>query len=382
MNVVFLLQDSRSLYGAEQASLHLLAGLKAAGAGVQAILMKELRLGDAPSPLADALRSLVPLVEFPVRGRWSPALVRQIRETMDSSPSAILHSTGYKADWHAAAASDAGARFPLVATVHGWLFRRNLKERLFQELDLRSLRRFSRVVVLSRFYESYLRRRGFHPLQIARIPTGVQPDQWIDRPAAQSLWSQPNAPFVFGALGRLSQEKNHALLLRASAILAKELDCSPRPWSIRIAGDGPSLPALRRLARRLDVADRVAWLGWTESKSFFPSVHVLVQPSRVENQPLSVMEAMAWMRPVVATRSGGLPELVLHGETGWLVPDRDPRALARAMKLCLVSPERSRDAGERGRSVLERNFSFAQMVDDHLGLYDAVLAGFHRSPGS
>lgn len=382
MKVVFLLQDSRSLYGAEQATLRLVSGLKSAGADVRAILMEELRLRNAQSPLADSLRALVDVDVVPLRKRWSPALVRRIRETMASSPHAILHSTGYKADCHAAAASNRGSAFPLVATVHGWLFRRNLKERLFQELDVRALRTFSRVVVLSRFYESYLRRRGFHPLQLARIPAGFDPGEWIERPVAQSLWSQTNAPFVFGALGRLSQEKNHALLLRAAAVLAKELDTSPRPWSIRIAGDGPLLPSLRRLARRLDVEDRVEWLGWSDSNRFFRSVHVLVQPSRVENQPQSVMEAMAWLRPVLATRSGGLPELVSHGETGWLVPDRDARAMARAMKDCLVSPERARAAGERGRDVLERNFPFAQMVDDHLGLYDALLAGFRRNPRS
>ena len=371
MKIVFLLQDTRSLYGAEQATLRLVGGLVAAGIPVRVLLLHEHRLGAGASPLADALRREVPVTAIPVRGRYSRAAVLQIRDFMEREKGAVLHSTGYKADWHAGLASKWGSLFPLVSTVHGWLFRWHLKERLFQALNIRILRQFSRVIVLCDFYESYLKRCGLSPLQIAQIPTGIRADSVVSRAEARQLWEAPAEVFTFGLLGRLSEEKNHTLLLRAAARLAKDLDASPRSWRILIAGDGPLREKLRRKIAQFQLSDRVELAGWMPSSDFFRRVHVLVQCSRVENQPMSVMEAMAWMRPVIATRAGGLPELVLNGETGCLVRNRNVRALTAAMRDCLVAPEKAHAAGLRARDRIERDYSFDRMIQDHIGLYGA-----------
>ena len=375
MKVVFLMQDTRSWYGAEQATVRLVAGLAAAGAEVRVLLLQEARLGAAPSPLAEALRQAVPVTDVPVAGRFSRRAVAQIRDFMAAERADVLHATGYKADWHAMLASRNARLFPVIATVHGWLFRWNLKERLYQALDLRALRRFSRVIVLCDFYERYLRRHGLSPLQIARIPTGVEAGRIVAPAEAGRLWGNPGEVFTFGLLGRLSAEKNHDLVLRAAVRLAKHLNTSPRPWRILIAGGGPRREWLRRRIARLGLADRVELAGWLPAPEFFRRVHVLVQCSRVENQPLSVLEAMAWMRPVIATRAGGLPELVRDGETGWLVPRSGVRALAAVMRACLVAPEAAEAAGRRGREVLERDYAFDRMVQEHLELYRAECRG-------
>ena len=375
MKVAILLQDTRALYGAEQATLRLAEGLASAGIAVRAVLLRETRLGTGASPLAEAFRRRMPVEEIPVEGRFSRAAVGKLRDFMARERVDVLHSTGYKADWHAGLASKWGQLFPVVSTVHGWLFRWELKERLFQALNVRTLRRFSRVVALSGFYERHLRRCGLNPLQIARIPTGVRAGEIADRAEARRLWESPGEIFTFGLLGRLSSEKNHAVLLRAAARLARDLDSSPRSWRILIAGDGPLRQDLRRRIGRLGLADRVTLAGWMDSGEFFRQVHVLVQCSRVENQPLSVMEAMAWMRPTIATRAGGLPELVRDGETGRLVAKRSARALAAAMKDCLVAPEKAHAAGLRARDVLEREYSFDRMISDHAGMYAAECRG-------
>ena len=375
MKVAFLLQDTRTLYGAEQATVRLVAGLVAAGVDVRVLLLRETRLGPGASPLAEALERVAPTAAIPVRGRFSRAAVAAIRDFAARERIDVLHSTGYKADCHAALAARGDALFPTVATVHGWLFRWNLKERLFHALNVAALRRFSRVIVLSDFYERYLRRRGLAPVQLARIPTGVDADGIVARAEARRLWETPDEPFTFGFLGRLSEEKNVALLLAATRRLARDLEASPRSWRIRIAGDGPLRGKLRRQIARSGLADRVELAGWMASADFFRRVHVLVQCSQVENQPLSVLEAMAWMRPTIATRAGGLPELVVDGATGCLVPKGRARALAAAMKECLVAPEKAHAAGLRARERLEREFPFDRMVRDHVGLYEAEARG-------
>ena len=375
MKVAFLLQDTRTLYGAEQATVRLIEGLVAAGISVQAILLQETRLGTGGSPLAEALRRCVPLTEIPVGGRFSRSAIGQIREIVARDRIDVLHSTGYKADAHAVWASKCSALFPVVSTVHGWLFRWDWKERLFQALNVAALRRFSRVIVLCGFYERYLRRCGLSPLQIAQIPTGIRAEAVVSRAEARQLWEAPGEVFTFGLLGRLSEEKNHALLLRSAVRLAKDLETSPRSWRILIAGDGPLRDNLRRNIARFHLADRVEWVGWMPAADFFRRVHVLVQCSRVENQPLSVMEAMAWMRPTFATRAGGLPGWVQDGATGSLVRKGSARALAAAMKECLVAPEKAHAAGLRARDRLERDFPFDRMIRDHIGLYAAEGKG-------
>lgn len=375
MKVVFLLQDTRAIYGAEQATIRLVAGLAGTGIAVRALLLQETRLGAGGSSLADALRREVPVTEIPVSGRFSRAAVRQIREFMEQERADVLHSTGYKADWHAGLASQWGRLFPVVSTVHGWLFRWKLKERLFQALNIHALRRFSRVIVLSDFYERYLRRCGLTPLQLAMIPTGVRADTIATRSEAGQLWDQSNAVFSFGLLGRLSQEKNHAMLIKAAARLARNLETSPRSWRILIAGEGPLRNKLQARIARLGLSDRVTLAGRMEPREFFRQVHVLVQCSRVENRPMSVLEAMAWMRPAIATRAGGLPEQISDGDTGILVSKRSSRALAAAMQAYLTAPENVRAAGLRARERLETEYPFDRMMRDHIGLYAAECRG-------
>jgi len=373
MKVAFLLQDTRSLYGAERATLQLIEGLVEAGISVRVLLMRESRMGTGISPVAEALRQRVPLKEIPVAGRFSRAAVEQIREDMATEQVEVLHSLGYKADWHAGLASRWGKLFPVVSTVHGWLFRWNWKERLFQALNIRALRRFNRVIVLCDFYEQYLRRCGLSPVQLAQIPTGLQESRLVPVSVARALWDAPQEIFTFGMLGRLSSEKEHHQLIRAAKRLSREFDQSPRPWRILIAGDGPLQKGLTRQIQRAGLADRVTLAGRMDSADFFRQVHVLVQCSRVENQPLSVMEAMSWMRPVIATRAGGLPELVVDGETGALVPLGSVRRLKEALKAYWISPEQAQACGMRGREALLQNFPYNRMVEDTIGVYDAAV---------
>jgi glycosyltransferase involved in cell wall biosynthesis len=384
MKLHFLMQDTRALYGAERATLRLVSGLASAGAEVRVLLLDEARLdASVPSPLADAFRAIAPVETIPVSGRFSRAAVHRIRDILlAAGTGALLHSTGYKADVHAVLASRSSRLFPVVSTVHGWLFRRDLKERLFLAANLWALRRCSRVIVLSAFYENYLRRRGFTPLQLALIPTAFPADAVPPTPAADALWRDPDAPFTFGMLGRLSEEKDHDTFLRAAARLARLTSGAPRPWRLLIAGDGPLRDRIARRIARLGLTDRTTLAGPMDSADFFRRTHVLVQCSLVENQPMSVMEAMSWARPTIATRAGGLPEWITPPistdapdpeSTGWLVPLRDPTALAATMHRCLLSPGLTQAIGLRARQRLLSSPDYPSMLRDHLGLYSALL---------
>lgn len=150
-------------------------------------------------------------------------------------------------------------------------------------------------------------------------------------------------------VGRLSPEKGQLLLVDAVA----ELRAGGVPAEILLVGDGPSRQAIERRAAELGVGGSIRIAGWQGSEEVRASIsrcRALVLPSFSEGIPVVLMEAMALRRPVIATHVGGIPELVRHGECGWLVPPGSSLALAGAMREALRSPpERLDRMGEAGR---------------------------------
>jgi glycosyltransferase involved in cell wall biosynthesis len=107
--------------------------------------------------------------------------------------------------------------------------------------------------------------------------------------------------------------------------------------------------------------------------SLLPLMDLFVLPSLYEGFGIAILEAMAAGRPVVATAVGGIPEVVVHGETGLLVPPGDPVALADALHELLAHPERARALGARGRERAREKFRIESIVRQHEALYEACL---------
>src|SRR5205823_12324570 len=137
-------------------------------------------------------------------------------------------------------------------------------------------------------------------------------------------------------------EKDVATLLHAAALVVRQ-----RPaFRLRIAGDGPCLPALRGLAKQLGLDDQVAFLGEVRDVAgLLATARLFVLPSLTEGISLTLLEAMSCGLPVVATRVGGNPEVIVDGQTGLLVPPGDPPALAAAILQLLGDETRCRNLG-------------------------------------
>lgn len=176
------------------------------------------------------------------------------------------------------------------------------------------------------------------------------------------------------AVGRLVDKKGFGVLLEAApAVLAARPDAR-----LVIGGGGDLEEPLRRRARELGIADRVAFpgpLSHPEALALIARGDVFVMPSlrdqrgNVDGLPIVVLEAMAAGRPVVASDVAGLPLAVADGETGVLVPERDPAALASAVGELLADPERARRFGEAGRRRVERELNWAAVAAIHDRLY-------------
>lgn len=167
-------------------------------------------------------------------------------------------------------------------------------------------------------------------------------------------------PTVF-AVGRCVPKKGFADLLQTVRLLADR----NLAVQVRIAGDGPLLPQLQDQAADLGIAGRVEFLGSVpqatiraelERADLFALPSVPVDDGDIDGIPVSLMEAMAVGCPVISTRVSGIPELVVDGESGLLVPPRDPQALAAAIERLATDPELYRELGDGGRGMIEREF--------------------------
>ncbi len=362
MKIAFLLQDTDRLYGAERATLDLARGLASAGMSCAVWLIEETRLGLQGSDVKAAVQAAgLPYVGLPVHSAFSRDLLRLLRERVPEDQPEVVHTIGPKATVHVAWALK--GRLPLVSTVHGWLFRPDIKERFYEWLELRAFRQFDRVITLSRHYEQWLAGRVGGG-RVVRLPSGFD----IDRATAGGSASAP-AGMTFGMLGRLSWEKHHELFFRAARRFLNQGGAA----KFLVAGEGMERARLERLRAALDLDKVVEMAGYLPSPEFFRRVNVLVQCSRMENLPYSMMEAMAWQRPVIATRVGGLPDLVEDGVNGFLVePEDDETALAERMSRLAKDRELAVRMGQAGRTKLEKEFTPASCIQGHVQLYREI----------
>jgi glycosyltransferase involved in cell wall biosynthesis len=171
------------------------------------------------------------------------------------------------------------------------------------------------------------------------------------------------------SVGRLQTPKDPLSFLRALALVRG-------PFRASLVGDGPDRPAVERELERLGLGGRVTLQGTRDDvPELLASSHVFVLSSHSEALPVSLLEAMAAGLPVVATQVGGVPELVVDGETGLLVPAGDPPGLAAALQRMVDDPALRARLGAAGRARVEEHFRLDMFLEAHLDLYRRALAG-------
>jgi glycosyltransferase involved in cell wall biosynthesis len=255
-----------------------------------------------------------------------------------------------------------GLRTRLVGT-------RRVDFRLQGPLSRRKYRACTRVIAVSQAIRDVLRADGLGEDLLRVVYEGVaeRPPQPGGREALAAAGIPPDAPLI-GNVAALTGHKDHETLLQAFARVSAR---HPGAW-LAVVGEGELRAELERKAASLKL-DRCRFLGFRKDlDALIPAFHLFCLSSHMEGLGTSLLDAMCFARPVVATRAGGIPEAVADGETGLLSAPRDPDALAKNLLAVLADAALAERLGQAGRERFRRTFTTSRMVEGTLAVYQEV----------
>ncbi|MBV9850780.1 MAG: glycosyltransferase family 4 protein [Armatimonadetes bacterium] len=229
---------------------------------------------------------------------------------------------------------------------------------------------FSRIVAVSESVRRTLIGSGMNPSRVETIHHGTDVEAFTQTsmtPAeSRSQLGIPADVLGVGIVGRISEEKGHHVLLQAAESLSGRY-----PLRLVIIGDGPDEAAIKQMAHDIGIADRVIFTGFRDDVNNAINALDIVVSASTWDEPCSavVQQAMALCKPVIGTRAGGTPEMIVEGQTGLLVPPSDAGALAEALARLAGDAFLRKRLGAAGRLRVEACFSLRGMMDKIEELY-------------
>lgn len=344
---------------------------KRPGIALSVVLFNDGRLAD------EIRRCNVPVTVLPESSLGMHQLVRKFVAFCQANRFDLIHTHKYKDNLVGSIAAGYCGIPHLVRTIHGLAepFRglEAMKMRLYDAADDLAIRaKADRVVAVSGEIAKILQARYGEHL-VAHIYNGVRLGGICPQKTpkeVRSLLRVSDSVRLIGVVGRLTAVKGHQHFLEALVKMNR------RASDIHgvIVGDGPLRESLQSQAHALGLADRVHFVGHRDDTyDFMRALDVFVLPSLHEGIPMVLLEAMALTRPIVASRIGGIPEVVHDGVHGLLVPVGDAGALADACLRHLTDGELAARCAAAARSRVEQHFSSEAMADHMCRLYAEVI---------
>jgi glycosyltransferase involved in cell wall biosynthesis len=301
--------------------------------------------------------------------------VRELADSVASFAPEIIHNHMYRAEVIGTLAAlqlgEKGCKRPaVISTVHS--------SRIRCVDDRQTIRQLTplmdRLIVVSRAIEEKVREEGRVGAPVSLIHNGVDLQRYNHQQPCCTLhdeYSIPEDAPIVGVVARLEAEKGHRTLIDA---WPEVLAAVPNAWLL-VIGEGSERDALEAEAASLGVNERVVFTGRREDvPAVTAALDVAVLPSYREAQGLSVLEAMALSRPVVASNVGGIPGMIEDGVTGLLVPPNDCDALAAALIKLLTDHPYADMIARRGHDLVHERFCIELMVNSIESIYDEAAA--------
>jgi len=366
--------DSGGLYGAEIMLLSLMS--EQLSLAIEPVLVSIGDPGANEKPIEKEARLRgIRVVAFRMKpGPNFVGALRVLRFARDEDVD-ILHSHGYKGNILFGFLTRSIRRVPMVSTLHGWTWSGGFtRMRIYEWLDSLSLSFVDRVIMVSSVMREHPRIRNRCGLSLEVVPNGIplntkDPEKDVAE-LNPDIIGFCRQGFTIGAIGRLSEEKGFASLLEVIATL------SAKGEDIRlvILGEGGLRSNLEAAARKLGITDKVLMPGYVlDAKQYLPFFNIFAMPSLTEGLPIVLLEAMQAEVPIVASRVGGVPEVLQEGKCGYLVEPDSLDALEEGIKDIIKNPIEATVRVSAARQRVVDNYSSNAMAGKYLGIYRSVL---------
>ena len=279
----------------------------------------------------------------------------------------ILHTHGYRPDVVSGpVAHTVGA--VAITTVHGFTGG-SLRNRFYEWLQRRAFRQFDAVVAVSRPLADRLAREGLQTRRRHLVVNGwTGSAEPLSRAVAREMLGVPSDGLLLGWVGRISAEKGLDVLARAMPLVAM------LPAHLAVVGSGPDRSLVEGLLRASGQLERVTWCGVVpDAARVFAAFDVFVLSSRTEGTPMVLFEAMSAGVPIVASRVGGVPDLLTTDEAILIAPE-NPEALAQAIRDVVEHPAAAAERVLAARQRLEQVSDVARWAKSYADVYRVAIA--------
>ena len=361
MNTLHI-NTERTWRGGEQQTLYLAAGLMARGHGA-------LVLCRPGFPLAQKARAAgIPTHELDVSGEINPGAIVEIARLIAGRSIDVVHMHTSHAHTLGALAGILTPRTKLVVSRRvDFSIRKHATSILKYRIPI------DRIIAISRAVRRVLIDDGIPPDLISIVHSGIDLSRFdnVEAPDYRAEFGLAEDAVVIGNVAALVDHKGHRFLLDAVPAV---LERHPEARFV-ICGDGELWDELHAQRARLGIEKQVIFAGFRpDVPGLLGFFDLFVMSSHLEGLNTSILDALAMRRPVVATDAGGIPEIIRDGETGLLVPAKDPPGLASAICRLIDQPPLARRLAEGGRQWVEREFTTDAMVEGTLAVYRELLS--------
>jgi len=362
---LFQIDAGKEWRGGQRQSLFLAKELKRKGLPFFFIVQPE-------SPLHQkACEAELPVLPFKMRNEFDLPAILRLAWAMKRKKCLLVHfHDAHSAAVGSVAASLAKVPFRIITRRVDFPLKKNYfsRRKYIKNIDV--------IIAISEGVKKVLVEGGVDPENVEVISSGIDFSSFEEDSSALTSKDYLHREFSFavddylvGIVAHLADHKGHQYLIQATKILKQQ---APKIKTI-IVGEGPLSMELDRQAKELDVEDIIFFLGFRKDiPKILSSLDLFVLSSHLEGMGSSILDAMASRLPVVATKVGGIPEVVINGETGLLVPPRNPSALARAILMLYSDKTLASRLGQKGYELVHRKFSAEAMADKVVRLYEKV----------
>jgi len=318
-----------------------------------------------------ARKNNIESVIFEAQRQFDLQTIASIRNFIKGNNVDIVQTHGYKSNFYAIFAA-LFENVHLLATCHPWI-KTSRRGKAYAKIDKLLLKKFRRIVAISDQVKKEILDAGIPDNKISIIDNGINLlrfEEQFDTKEIRKQFGIPLESQVIGTVGRLDLEKGHHILLEAAKIVIQK---NPSTFFV-IVGDGYLKNDLKSRAEQLKIEDHILLPGIIKEVPKILSVFdVFVLPSLTEGLPMALLEAMAAKKPVIASRVGAIPKVIIDNETGILIKPGNANELSKAVIDLLQDKFKADLITKNAYNKIVQEFSSSRMAKQYINIYENML---------